>query len=308
VHHTFFNEGRVRVSGRTRRLQATALVDGDVYNDSAIRHGSQHFAVDQLRSGSTRHKDRTNRQVGFLDRSFDGIDRRIQRLEPGTAEHIVQLCDAGQAAFQDRDLGTHTDGDTRGIHARYTATDHEDLCRRNTRDAPHQDTASTLSLFEAVSPGLRRHATGNLAHGRQERQTAMRAGYGFIGNCCAAGIYQTIRLRAIRSQVQIREKDLILAQHLALDGLRFFNLNNHIGGVEDALRIRSDLRSCFTIIVVGHANTVTCASLDQHGMAVMDQLANGEGNKPDPVLVIFDLCGHTYQHCINPAIFLDVSL
>ena len=80
------------------------------------------------------------------------------------------------------------------------------------RHAAEQDALAALLLFQAMGADLHRHAPGDLAHRRQQRQTAALVGDGLVGDRDRARAQQPLGQLAIGGEVQIGEQDLVLAQ------------------------------------------------------------------------------------------------
>ncbi len=59
------------MGGRLRRLDAAALVDGDVDDDSARTHGLEHVAGDELGRGRARQQHRADHEIGVPDEIGD---------------------------------------------------------------------------------------------------------------------------------------------------------------------------------------------------------------------------------------------
>ena len=64
--------------------------------------------------------------------------------------------------------------------------------------------------------------------------------------------------------MQIGEEDLALAQHRALDRLRFLDFDDHLGALEDVFGAGGDLRAGAPIVVVGRTDACAGIGLDQH--------------------------------------------
>src|SRR3546814_17987082 len=91
--------------------------------------------------------------------------------------------------------------------------------------------------------------------------------------------------------MEIGEDELAFAQPLAFDRLRLLALHDHLGRGEDLLRRAHDLRAGLTVTVVADIDRCAGPGLDDHLMAVMEQLADGPGRQSAAVLVTIDLPG-----------------
>ena len=96
--------------------------------------------------------------------------------------------------------------------------------------------------------------------------------------------------------MEIGEEQLAAAQHAAFLGLRLLDLDDHVGLGEDLGSAGDDARPGGAIGLVVEADAEPGAALDQHLVAVMDQLMHARRHQPDPVLVRLDLPGNADQH------------
>ena len=92
------------------------------------------------------------------------------------------------------------------------AEDHH-LGRRDAGHAAQQHARAALLLLEAMGADLDRHAAGDLAHRRQQRQAAARIGDGLVGDAGRARAQQALGLLLVGGEMEIGEQDLALAQH-----------------------------------------------------------------------------------------------
>jgi hypothetical protein len=136
------------------------------------------------------------------------------------------------------------------MQADHTATDHDDTARRHTRDAADENPATTGRTLERNARRLDGKAPCHLAHRCQQRQAAFFVRYGFVGNGRATRLDQRRRLLRIGRKMEIREQDLAFVKLGTFVKLRFFDLYDHVGGLEDRSGSLDDLRTGVTIIVV----------------------------------------------------------
>jgi hypothetical protein len=147
-----------------------------------------------------------------------------------------------------------------------------------------------------VRADLDRHAAGDLAHRRQERQTAAHVGHRLVGDAGGARFDQPLGLRLVGGEVEIGEEDLALAQRRDLGSLRLLDLDDHVGGGEDCLGVGRDLGPGRPIGVVGKADPGAGAGLHHKLVAVMGELADAARDQADPVFVRLYLLRDTDQH------------
>ena len=201
----------------------------------AARAGNQHRADDEV-----------GLQHVVLDRlpgREDGVDRGAELLVERVQPLDVDV-DAGDGRLE-------PDGHAHGVDARDAAADDDDVGRRDAGRAAEQHAASALLHLQAVRAGLDRHAAGNLAHRREQRQPAARARHRLVGDGRHARAHQLLGLVRIGRQMQVGEQRLALAQHLALGRLRLLHLHDQVGVGEDLRGVGSDRRADLAIVVVG---------------------------------------------------------
>ncbi len=300
VDDVVLDVGRRRMRGRPAGLEAAALVDRDVDQHRARAHALDQVAPDQLGRGGARHQHGADHQVGRHDLLLDVLGGREQRVHL-RAELHVELVEPLQRAVDHGDVGLHAHGDPRRVGARDAAAEHHDLGRGDTRHAAEQDADAALLLFEIVRADLDRHATGDLAHRRQQRQAAAHVGHGLVGDPDPAGFHQALGLRLVGGEVQIGEQHLAWAQQRDLAGLRLLDLDDQLGGAEHRGGGGRDVGADLAIGVVAEADAGAGAALDQDLVAVRDQLARRAGNQADAILVGLDLLGDADQHGLRPS-------
>ena len=128
---------RLVVRRRPRGLRAAALVDGDVDEDRAFLHLTEHVSGNELRGERSRDENRTDDEVGLLQRLLDLEARRHEERDP-TAQHLFEMRHAVDRALEDRHPRAQSERDQRAVVADHPAPDDEDVPRRDTRDAGEQ--------------------------------------------------------------------------------------------------------------------------------------------------------------------------
>ena len=93
----------------------------------------------------------------------------------------------------------------------------------------------------------------------------------------------------VRCKVQIGEKQLPLAQHLALAGLRFLDLHDHVGLREHIRGGCNDRRAGRDIVGIRETRTHTRAGFDQHRVAMRHGLHRCIGRHADAEFLRLDL-------------------
>ena len=94
----------------------------------------------------------------------------------------------------------------------------------------------------------------------------------------------------IGGEVQVGEQKLAFAQHLALDRLRLFDFDDHIGGGKDFLSSIKQSSTGGFIVRIRKSSTSACAFLDDNRVAMIDRLARSIRRHADPKFLWFNLC------------------
>ena len=124
----------------------------------------------------------------------------------------------------------------------------------------------------------------------------MIVGHGLVRNTGCPALDQALGLGPVRSQVQVREQRVMLAQHGPLDGLWLLYLDDHLGRLEHGGGIGKDAGTGSFELLVFHSDTVASGRLHENLVAPMSQFTHGSRNEPYAVLVILDFLGYTNFH------------
>ena len=96
--------------------------------------------------------------------------------------------------------------------------------------------------------------------------------------------------------MEVGEQDLPGAEQGILLLLGLFDLDDHVGGAEDLLRIVADPGSGGGVLLVGEAAAQTGAALDHHLVAGPDQSVGAGGGEGDAEFLGLDFHWDTDQH------------
>ena len=140
------------------------------------------------------------------------------------------------------------------------------------------------------------HASGNLAHRRQERQTAARVGDRLVRDGRRARAHEPLGLRPVGGQVEIREEHLPGTEPRGFDRLRLLDLDDQLRLGEDLLGVLRHARSGGPVRVVGEAAAGAGARLDEDVVAVMGQLTRAAGDEADSIFEGLDLFRNAHAH------------
>ena len=136
---------------------------------------------DQLRRRRARDQHRADHQVGLSTASLDRVGGGVERVRPAR-----RTASSSRSRGIERSMHGHLRPHARPPFARRSCRPRR---RRARRPAPAARRArrraacpAALLLLQAVRADLHRHAAGDLAHRRQQRQPAVRVGHGLVGD------------------------------------------------------------------------------------------------------------------------------
>src|SRR5579883_1210851 len=291
----FLDIGRRGMRCRAARLEAAALVYGDIDKHGARLHAAHHLACHELRRGRPRHQHRADDEIGRQHLALDRLHGREERVEL-RAELHVELVEAGERAVDDGDISLHAHRHARRIGPRDTTAQDHHLGRGDAGDAAQEDTEAALLLFETMRADLDRHAAGDLAHRRQERQPTARIGDRLVSDAGGARAKQPFGLAPIGGEMEIGEEHLARPEAGDLGRLRLLDLDDHVGAGEDLFGGPGDTGACPLIGGIVEADARPRAGLDDDPVPVMDELAHASRDQPDPVFLDFHFFGDTDEH------------
>ena len=96
--------------------------------------------------------------------------------------------------------------------------------------------------------------------------------------------------------MQIGEQGLAAGEPRDLGRLRFLDLENQLGVAKDPLDVRLETRAHALIFGIGVATALPGARLDDHLMALGDQLTHTGRREGDAILVVLDFLRHGNLH------------
>ena len=254
---------------------------------------------DELRRRRADHEHRADHEVRLLGQFLDRMLGRVDGLDRAT-ELRRELAQPLRRAVDDGHVGAQAHGHLRGVGAGDAAAEDDDLGRGDARHAAEQHAEPAIGLLQRGRADLHRHAAGDLAHRRQQRQTAVRRGHGLVRDAGRAGCSERLRLRLVGGEVQVGEQHLALAQHAALGRLRLLDLDDQLGGVEDLLRGREDAGAGGLVLGVVHADAEAGLRLDRDLVSGGDELVHAGRRQPDAVFVDLDFLRDADAHRDSP--------
>ena len=150
------------------------------------------------------------------------------------------------------------------------------------------------------------HATSNLRHWLEQRQTATSSRYGLVRNAGCAGLDEILRLLWIRREVQVGVEQMVRLEHGAFNGLRLFHLHDHLSRFEHSRSRRQDGRACIGVIGVRRSNAATGIGFDVDVVSVCNEFTNAVWGQTYAIFAVFDFLRNTDFHAFFPARPLSV--
>ena len=127
-------------------------------------------------------------------------------------QDLLEVAHPVDRALEDRHLRAEAERDHGGVVADDPAADHDDLARRDARDAAEQEPAAALRLLEVVRARLRGEPARDLAHRREQRQPPVVRLDGLVGDGGDPAVDERARQRLVGGDVEVGEEDEPLAQ------------------------------------------------------------------------------------------------
>ena len=193
-------------------------------------------------------------------------------------------------------MGFEAHRHARGIGADDAAAEDHHARGRNTGDAAEQLPSPAGVHLETGGAGLDRHAAGDFAHRREQRQAAARIGDGLVGDADDARVEQRLGLRRIGREMEIGEERLAGLEQLDFLRLRLLHLHDHVGFGEHRGSVGKNARAGARVDRVGKIDGVRGVGFDEDGVTVRGEFAHGRGRHADAVFVVLDLLGNADLH------------
>ena len=223
------------------------------------------------------------------------LERGRQRAH-ATFEQLIELTQARHGAIDDRHLGAEAGGHAGRMRADDAAAKHDDLGRTDAGNAAHQHASSAARATKGESCSFDRQASGNLAHGSEQRQAAGDVGDGLIGDGGGARSHEAARLLGIGSEMEVGEQDLVRLQAAVLDGLGLLDLHDQLGLGKHRFRIGNDAGAGLLVNGIVSKDAGAGAGLDDDLVALSRQLANRARHEADTKLIVLNFSRHTDAH------------
>ena len=290
-----------------RRLDAAALVDGDVDDHRPGLHRPHHVLAHDDRRPPARHEHGADDQVGVVHGTLDRAPVRRHGHDPSLVD-LIHPAQAVEVLVDHHDLRLHAGGDPRRVPADIAGAEDDDLGRAHAGRSPHQHAAPSLVALEEVGTLLGCEPPGDLAHRGQQWQRAGVELHRLVGEGGGPGREQRLGDVGIGGEMQVREQREVVPKVRELLLLRLFDLDDELlrPGV---LGGRHDVGPGRPVIGVGDRGALARTGLDVHLDPVALELADPVGRHRHPVFRGLDLlrhadgvdgCGHGAQRNWRP--------
>jgi glutamine cyclotransferase len=151
-----------------------------------------------------------------------------------------------------------------------------------------------------VGPGLHGHASGDAAHGGQQRQRSVGQLHGLVGDGGAAGGQQRLAHLGIGGQVEEGEQHMMVTQQLEVERLGLLDVEDQLGLGVDLGRVDHHPGAGEGILLVGDPRPEACARLHDDRTARRHDLPNARRGDRHPMLVDLGLGGDADDHRAPP--------
>src|SRR5439155_14391096 len=176
-----------------------------------------------------------------------------------------------------------------------SATNYNHASWQNPRHAAQQYPAAAIVFGQKIGAHHHRHATSDLTHRFQQRQTVVDLNR-LVGHRCDARFEQRLSERLTRGKMQVREKDLPLTQQRKLRFQRFLDFHNHVVAREYLFRLIDNFRPGVGVLFVRIARAYAGILFHQHRMTAASELLRGRWQQPDALLPFLNFFGDAYDH------------
>ena len=100
--------------------------------------------------------------------------------------------------------------------------------------------------------------------------------------------------------MKIGEQGVLWLELFDLDRLRLFHLYDQISKLENVVGGRSDRRACCDVSFITETDGITCHSLDDDVVAIINQFLHACRCKAYAIFLIFDFLWRTNLHVCTP--------
>ena len=122
---------------------------------------------------------------------------------------------------------------------------------------------AAVLLFEVVGTDLDGNPAGDFAHGGEEREATVLILDGFVGEGGNAVLEEGPGELGVGGEVEVGEEDDAGTEHIVLGFEGFLDLDDHVGGPKDVLRVLDDGGAPAPVFIVGKAAAHSGVVLDE---------------------------------------------
>ena len=257
----------------------------------------EHVAVDEVRRLVAGHEHRTDDDVGGGQFGGDVVGRRVERMYVGRRLQI-EVAQTGQRDVGDGDLGTHAGGHACGSLTDGTATEDEHLRGFHTGHAADELTVAAFGFLQIERTVESGHATGDLAHRHEQRQTVVSGLHGLISQADGAALEHGVGQLAVGGKMEIGEEQLTFPDERILGRDGFLHLDDHLSPGIHVVDGGKDGGADLGVVVVGKATALAGSMLYTHFVTVTNQFGHACRGHAYAVLTLLNLFWNTYFHNI----------
>jgi len=162
--------------------------------------------------------------------------------------------------------------------------------------AAKQRAVTAALAHQVVRANLRGEAARDLRHRGQQRQRPVGELHGLVGDGGDLVVQQGLRAGLVGREVEVGEQHQAGAHPVVLLGDRLLNLQHHVGGAPDLVRVGDDGGARGDVGVVLQRRALARALLHEHLVPGARQLMDAGRRERDTVLVVLDLAGDADPH------------
>jgi hypothetical protein len=278
----------IGVGGRSRGLEAAALVDRYVHEHGALLHQPELVPLHDVRRTRPVDQHRADHEVRARQHLLHGERRRVDG-RGAAAERHVELAEPVDVAVEDEHVRLHADRDEGRVLADHAAADDHHRGRRDAGHAAEQHAAAAERALEEERAGLRGDLPGHLAHRGEQREPPVLVDDGLIGDAGGARLHEALRELRVRREMQVGEQQVVGAEQLHLPRLWLLDAQDQLSLLEHRLRVGQDARALCHVLVVRDRAPDPRLGLDEHLVPVLDELPHARRREGHAVLVRLDL-------------------
>ena len=166
----------------------------------------------------------------------------------------------------------------------------------DTGDAAQELASTGPGFLQKLGSHLGSHATGDLTHGEEQGQRAVRPADGLVGDAFDTGIEEGAGEARRGRQMEIGEEDETLTQERVLGRLRLLDLHQEVDSRGDLRRRVEEGRPGRLVLRVREAGAKASAPLNQHRVTGLGEGGRARGGESHAVLLHLGLSDRADLH------------